>query len=867
LKSPGTRNIEGAFGKLSESASFLYCHVISRSLTCAARFRDTILEKSPSHTDVSTRRGVTTDMEVNRPIDFMNTKHETENFRRWRVHAANGSAILATLGSFLLCLLLARETLGQKPQRAPDANAPEAALAARDGIPEAVSLRILRAEDERRWDADLARLMFEKDARVRRRIALAAGRIGDERAATSLLALLQSDPNLVVRANAAFALGEMETTAGIEPLVAALGRAGQSSEIRARAIEALGKIAAALPPTDETRLRAIGEAILGALASEGSPEGPKRDREVVLMGLTAALRAHPANAGAAVARFLSDTDARVRADAANTLARLRSKDGSDQLRALLLTDVNGVVRANAARALGAAEDHAALDALINRSAGDEDERVRVSAIRSLGALGDGRATAPLVERAAILFASYRTAKAGGVTHPQEVNDLLEIATALSRILANTWDAQAIKWLREFRDAEERKSPEIEVALARIAPALYVREKPFDKIADASVRAGLFKDWKEVSSLAQGLGEISRIKPETAGNSMIGLQADTQMMLRALLDDAALPPLAAPDVLRAFAAFKSNDASEVLRKQLKSADVIMRATAAELLGELPPEEASARALAESLPVAMRDQLNDATLAILDALAKQKSPAANDAIKTALEFEDHLVRRRAVALLKAASAGDFSSRIGTVKTRNTVADYQRAMARAGKRVRATVTIDKGSFIIELLPEEAPLTVDSFVQLAQRGYFNGIMFHRVVPNFVIQGGDPRGDGNGGPGYQIRCEINETRYDTGAVGMALSGKDTGGSQWFVTHSPQPHLDGGYTVFGRILSGMDVVDRVARGDIIRRLSVTESLPTASKPGRAAPATADKAPAGSGKKKSTDRRAPVEAAKKKRTQH
>jgi cyclophilin family peptidyl-prolyl cis-trans isomerase len=89
-------------------------------------------------------------------------------------------------------------------------------------------------------------------------------------------------------------------------------------------------------------------------------------------------------------------------------------------------------------------------------------------------------------------------------------------------------------------------------------------------------------------------------------------------------------------------------------------------------------------------------------------------------------------------------------------------------------------------------------------------------------MQDGDPRGDGNGGPGYQIRCEINEAPYERGAVGMALSGKDTGGSQWFVTHSPQPHLDGGYTVFGNVISGMDVVDNIARGDVIQSIAITE---------------------------------------------
>jgi cyclophilin family peptidyl-prolyl cis-trans isomerase len=133
---------------------------------------------------------------------------------------------------------------------------------------------------------------------------------------------------------------------------------------------------------------------------------------------------------------------------------------------------------------------------------------------------------------------------------------------------------------------------------------------------------------------------------------------------------------------------------------------------------------------------------------------------------------------------------------------------------------LTTDKGEVRIALLIRESPMNAQNFVELAKKGYFDGIVFHRVVPNFVVQGGDPRGDGNGGPGYQIRCEINQETYSRGAVGMALSGKDTGGSQFFFTHSPQPHLDGGYTVFGRVVSGMDVVDRLMRGDTIRRVRI-----------------------------------------------
>jgi len=282
-------------------------------------------------------------------------------------------------------------------------------------------------------------------------------------------------------------------------------------------------------------------------------------------------------------------------------------------------------------------------------------------------------------------------------------------------------------------------------------------------------------------------------------------------------------LALPDVLQAYASYKSADVDQYAKTFLQSSDVIVRSTAAELLGNHPPSETNTPTLVSALPQALRDRdLNDAALAILDALGKQKNNEANEAIKSALNSNDHLIRRKAVALLKANDVGDFSDRIGLVKTRNTDIDYRRAMARIGKRPTATIVTSKGSFTIEFLPADAPLNVDNFIQLAKRGYFNGQTIPRVVPNFVVQAGDPRGDQNGGPGYQIRCEINEVPYERAAVGMALSGKDTGGSQWFVTHSPQPHLDGGYTVFGHVIRGMDVVDNIARGDVIRRVIVNE---------------------------------------------
>ena len=129
-------------------------------------------------------------------------------------------------------------------------------------------------------------------------------------------------------------------------------------------------------------------------------------------------------------------------------------------------------------------------------------------------------------------------------------------------------------------------------------------------------------------------------------------------------------------------------------------------------------------------------------------------------------------------------------------------------------------KGTIEFELAVLDAPQTSWSFIALARTGFFNGLQIHRVVPNFVVQDGDPRGDGDGGPGFTIRDELNERPFLRGTVGMALSWRDTGGSQFFIAHSPQPHLDAKYTAFGQVVNGMDVVDRIQQGDTIQRVRV-----------------------------------------------
>jgi cyclophilin family peptidyl-prolyl cis-trans isomerase/HEAT repeat protein len=699
-----------------------------------------------------------------------------------------------------------------------------------DPVSRILWLKIVRAEDERRWDDDLRNLFKARNANVRRRAALAAGRIGNEQAVADLIPLLQKDDEPEVRAMAAFALGEIESPLGADALIAVLSET-QDSPQRSRAVEALGKITAALPKEQESRTHQLAAVVLEALNFEASRRSAPDDL-TILLGLTAVLRAKPNGAGPVIAKFLGYSDPRFRADAANTLARLKLKDGNDQLRKLLLNDPDAVVRANAARVLGATEDKSAYDDLLDRSLKDQDARVRVSAIRALATLKDARATSALLERGAALLATANSAKkkSAPAALSAEVNELLEVAGTLGRLRQDSNDERVVTWLRNLRPVTGSGAPEVEIAFARIHPGAYVNQFGVGPLTKRMVQEMLLLNWRAASSIAQGLGEIATIQSKSQ-------KAQAEDLLRAMLDyrnsDIKINTLVAvhseyaiPDVLQAYAAFKTKDLAEVARKHLKESDVVIRATAAGLLGDLAPDETNARALIAALPLALADaKLNDAALAILDSLGKQKSAQANDAIKTALNSNDYLIRRKAVAVLKANGSGDFSSRIGTVQTRNTAADYERAFARIGKRFSAVVTTNRGWFMIELLPEDAPLTVDNFIQLARRRYFNSITIHRVVPNFVIQDGDPRGDGNGGPGYQIRCEINEVSYKRGAVGMALSGKDTGGSQWFVTHSPQPHLDGGYTVFGNIVAGSDVVDNIVRGDVIRSIAITENTP------------------------------------------
>jgi cyclophilin family peptidyl-prolyl cis-trans isomerase len=329
----------------------------------------------------------------------------------------------------------------------------------------------------------------------------------------------------------------------------------------------------------------------------------------------------------------------------------------------------------------------------------------------------------------------------------------------------------------------------------------------DREGFVTVLSGLDPDpqWSVRAALATVLGTLS---PEA------GLPR-----LRAMLTDPDARVV--PAVVSAIAKLRPPDAADMLLAQLKADDPVVRVAAANGLADLKPANGVA-ALTEAYQRGERDSTYIARAAALTALVPYGGVSATPALTAALADKDWAVRVRAARLLKQLDpSSDADIRIRPVPTTNAIPFYE--TPRLGSPPVSTqvyIDTDRGSIQVELAVLEAPLTVENFITLARKGFFDGVAIHRVVPDFVIQAGDPRGDGEGGPGYSIRDELSERSYLRGTVGMALDWADTGGSQFFITHSPQPHLDAKYTVFGRVIAGMDIVDQIEPWDVIRKVRV-----------------------------------------------
>jgi cyclophilin family peptidyl-prolyl cis-trans isomerase len=462
-----------------------------------------------------------------------------------------------------------------------------------------------------------------------------------------------------------------------------------------------------------------------------------------------------------------------------------------------------------AYALQRLEDPRALPAL-RTLAGDPHPYTRAFAVRGLGALKDAEAVKilmPLLEGADRAVA-------------------IQTIRALGRI-GDATAAPALLKLIQSAKADPHLRLEAVAAIGGIKAEgvidilLDVLGDPNPSMRAAAIRSVAQLDPENFVTVLSGLDPDRHWSVRAALASVLATQpAEVSLpRLQLMLDDEDERVL--PAVLAALTALGAPNAAETMLARLQGGDAAVRAAAATALGKLKPPQAAA-ALAEAYKTGERDTLYIARAAALAALAEYGAGAATPTLTAALADPDWAVRVRAAALLaQLDAASDAATRIRPAPTTLPASTY--ALPRVATPPVSTqvfLETDRGEIQIELAVLDAPLTAETFVTLARKGFFDGLTFHRVVPDFVIQGGDPRGDGEGGPGFTIRDELNQRPYLRGTVGMALDWEDTGGSQFFITHSPQPHLDARYTVFGRVLAGMEVVDQIQPWDVIRRVRV-----------------------------------------------
>jgi cyclophilin family peptidyl-prolyl cis-trans isomerase/HEAT repeat protein len=416
-------------------------------------------------------------------------------------------------------------------------------------------------------------------------------------------------------------------------------------------------------------------------------------------------------------------------------------------------------------------------------ASDAAYEPRINALRSLGTFPGPRTLAVLSDVAAI---------------PRSEHEAIAALESIQRLGRDA--ASSATFLAGIARSDARPVFIRQTALAALADVDSTRAAEVARTLESS------PEWRLRAAAVRALVEADG----PGNNRLITFVADADPRIGAAAIEQALT--AAGDSVGPL--------RDLLMTGLAHRDAIVRTNALAGLARLA-DPATLPAILDAYQRAQADTLNDAALAAVDAVAaieKKQRGAASRFLARFSRSGDYLVRQRVNAAWGDTLPGAWGAPL-PIETGRSTADYER-MAVAERRGvrRATIVTNRGSIELELFAGDAPQTVDSFLSLAASGFFDGQEWPRIVPNFVIQGGDPRGDTSGGPGYVIRDELNRNLYLRGTLGMALSGPDTGGSQWFVTHSPQPHLDATYTVFGRVARGMEVAERLLPGDRIIRI-------------------------------------------------
>ncbi|HEX8151684.1 MAG TPA: peptidylprolyl isomerase [Thermoanaerobaculia bacterium] len=637
--------------------------------------------------------------------------------------------------------------------------------------------RVLAMEDRREYDAaTVDAWATHPNALHRQRIALALAHIG---------------PHTFVDANGNNERDPGEKQAGVDQLI----RLASDRELRIAetAVFALGEIG------DPAAVETLVAASMNGIGNEGE----------AVEALSKLAKHVPFARYATVVRTATSPAARQRA--VRFLFRFDS-DESSALAAEMLEDP--AVRQEAAYSLSrrpVASARERLELLV----GDANTLTRAYAVAALGRIGAAQSAPLLIAALGDIHPWVRTNAAVALSRIAAKDASFLRADDLPRVLVTTEDPDA--GVRSaIIDTIGYYAAKNETARTRLRE-IAVNGSRWERELAAAALAKHFND--PVSTELTGWGKVRVLEATGA------LPRGAELRRRWAGD---------PDVMvraQAIGAIPDADAAReegLLTAALAADDVIVRASAIDRYAKATALPAATRltTLRAAYERTLRDrELNDARLAAINAIAEIDHPERESFLRSLLVDSDPVVRRLAADLIE-NTLKKPRPQFTPLPVSRTPAEYAEIVAWARQPHTATIHMTRGLIELALLTQDAPMTAWNFAQLAKRGYFDNTTFMRVVPNFVVQGGDPRNDQNGGPGYSIRDEINLQKYTRGAVGMALSGPDTGGSQFFITHSAQPHLDGGYTIFARVYDGMGgVVDQTERGDRVETIRIDEHAP------------------------------------------
>ncbi|WP_382312077.1 peptidylprolyl isomerase [Hymenobacter bucti] len=653
---------------------------------------------------------------------------------------------------------------------------------------DATRRRIATAQDERKT-ADLLPFLTDKNATYRAAAAEALGSVQDAKAVSALLPLLH-DAAPAVRRAAAYALGQTGDSTAVPALGQRLTQLEPNALARRATYEALGRC---VTKRTVSQLWTITPPGPDSAAAPGRAWGLYR---AALRGL-----ATPEAVGQAT-KLLGQRNqvlaARTGASAAFT--RMRGQDSTLARVALpvllkgLSSDPNYFVRANCATALGRVARPVVYDALAKAARFDADHQVRIGALRALPNTLQFSAMSP--PPSAQLSVERHAVVTGGLLMPQKVlSDELARPLAQESLAAAEWFLKAkpdSAFNRAFPDLLKNKHFRARTTLLqaslRHAPAAQ-RPATADSIRRRYQRTA---NQYEKAALLTALGE------DPAQFDFVAKEA-TLTTGPPVVPGTALGALVAMRGNKAFPAARQADFTAALRRALAGGDEAQLSTAAEALAD-----------PKLVPAPQAEDL---------AALRQ----ARDKLTLPREIEPWIALQQALDKLEKTAALTPAPR-GTASQHPIDWAVVQSVP-VGQRVRLATT--QGVVELELKVVESPGAVASFVALVRQHFYDGLYFHRVVPNFVMQGGDPRGDGSGSTPYTLRSELAQLTYGAGAVGLASAGKDTESCQFFVTHLPTPHLDGRYPIFAQVVRGLEVVQRLDIGD---RITAVTLLPAGARP-------------------------------------